>query len=123
MTAGPLPTPQRAESKHGNGSLTYGSGLFPILGLGGLISIYQFFNERANFCLAIWGGRCDYPPEYGYPFMLIFLLFVLSVLYGVWCLIRHERRHGMGAISGGFFSVGLFVISMVLAPLSHFIVP
>lgn len=123
MTASPLPTPQRTGSQQGDTSLTYGSGLFPILGFGGLISIYQFFNERANFCLGIWGARCDYPPEYRYPFMLILLLFVFAVVYGVWCLVRQERRHGIGAISGGFFSVVLFVVSMILAPLSYFIVP
>ena len=55
--------------------------------------------------------------------MLILLLFVFAVAYGVWCLVRQERRHGIGAISGGFFSVVLFVVSMILAPLSYFIVP
>jgi len=100
------------------GTLTYGSGLFPTLGIGTLIAIYQFFNERANFCLALFGTRCDYPPEYLYPVMLILLLFVLSVLYGVWCMVRQEPRHGMGAISGGFFSVVLFFVGMGLGAMA-----
>ena len=91
-------------------SQTYGSSLFPTLGIGGLISIYQFFNQRANFCLALWGYRCEYPPEYAYPFILLFLLFVLSVLYGIWWLTRGQWRYGMGAISGGFFSLALFFL-------------
>ena len=78
------------ESKRTSRPQTYGSSLFPTLGIGGLISIYQFFNERANFCLNIFGGRCEYPPEYAYPYILLLVLFVLSVLYGIWCLTRRE---------------------------------
>ena len=91
-------------------SLTYGSSLFPTLAIGIGISICQFFNMRANFCLTIWGGRCEYPPEYAYPFILLCLLFVLSVLYGIWWLTRRQWRYGMGAISGGFFSLALFFL-------------
>ena len=98
--------------------LTYGSSLFPTLVIGFGISICQFFNERANFCIAIWGGRCEYPPEYAYPFILLCLLFVLSVLYGIWWLNRRKWRHGMGAISGGFFSLALFLLASVFGAMS-----
>ena len=99
-------------------SQTYGSSLFPTLGIGGLISILQFFNQRANFCLALWGYRCEYPPEYAYPFILLFLLFVLSVLYGIWCLTRRKWRYGMGAISGGFFSLAMFFLAGAFGAMS-----
>ena len=99
-------------------SLTYGSSLFPTLAIGGLISIYQFFNERAYFCFALWGYRCEYPPEYAYPFILLCLLFVLSVLYGIWWLTRREWRYGVGAISGGFFSLALFLLASIFGAIS-----
>ena len=99
-------------------SLTYGSSLFPTLAIGTGISIYQFFNERANFCLALGGSRCEYPPEYAYPFILLCLLFVLSVLYGIWWVTRREWRYGMGAISGGFFSLALFLLAGVFGVIS-----
>ena len=99
-------------------SLTYGSSLFPTLAIGIGISICQFFNERANFCFAIWGYRCEYPPEYAYPFILLCLLFVLSVLYGILCLTRREWRYGMGAISGGFFSLAMFFLAGAFGAMS-----
>jgi len=106
------------ESQRSSKPLTYGSSLFPTLGIGGLISLYQFFNERANFCLNIFGGRCEYPPEYAYPYILLLVLFVLSVLYGIWCLTRRKWRYGMGAISGGFFSIPLFFLASVFGMIS-----
>lgn len=106
------------ESQQSSKSLTYRSSLFPTLGIGGMISLYQFFNERANFCLNIFGGRCEYPPEYAYPYILLLVLFVLSVLYGIWCLTRRKWRYGMGAISGGFFSLALFFVAGVFGVMS-----
>ncbi len=99
-------------------SETYESSLFSTLSIGGMISIYQFFNMRANFCFSIWGYRCEYPPGYAYPFILLFLLIVLSVSYGIWCLTRGKWRYGMGAISGGFFSLPLFFLAMVFGAIS-----
>tara|TARA_Y100000589_G_scaffold212356_1_gene200140 strand:+ start:251 stop:589 length:339 start_codon:yes stop_codon:yes gene_type:complete len=106
------------ESQQSSKPLTYGSSLFPTLGIGGLISLYQFFNERANFCFNIFGGRCEYPPEYAYPYILLLVLFVLSVLYGILRLSRQEWRYGMGAISGGFFSIPLFFLASVFGMIS-----
>ncbi len=106
------------ESQQIGRSLTYGSSLVPTLAIGIWISIYQFFNERANFCFSLGGYSCEYPPEYVYPFILLCLLFVLSVLYGIWWLTRRQWRYGMGAISAGFFSLALFLLATVFGAMS-----
>tara|TARA_B100001250_G_scaffold128351_1_gene109233 strand:- start:646 stop:1041 length:396 start_codon:yes stop_codon:yes gene_type:complete len=89
--------------------------MFDFLVFGGIIAIYQFFNELEHFCFNIpIGEPCKYPPEYYYPALLLLILVLSSMSYSLVQLIRREWMHGAGIFLGGCISIAMFIISSMI---------